>query len=119
MDTTSRFDQIILAELFLIFPLCLTVVWRQLLLSLYRYVYIIENFILSVTIYPSEVNCTRSCVSRKIYVLFCAYLFFTLYMNSSLLVRLENGRKSLLQIKQNQCACKVLSLMQLPIARIV
>ena len=88
-------------------------------MSLYRYVYIIENFIVSVTIYHSEVNCTRSCLSRKIYVLFSAYLFVTLYMNSSLLVRLETGRKSLLQIMQNQCACKVLSLMQLSIARIV
>ena len=42
----------------------------KLLLSLYKYVYIIENFIVSVIIYHSAVNGARSCLSRKIYALF-------------------------------------------------
>ena len=44
----------------------------QLLLSLYRYVCIIENFIVSVIIYitQSAVNGARSCLNREIYGLF-------------------------------------------------
>ena len=42
----------------------------QLLLSLCRDVYIIENFIVSVIIYHSAVNCAKSCLSRKIYGIF-------------------------------------------------
>ena len=47
----------------------------KLLLSLYRYVYIIENFIVSVIIYHSAVNGARSCLSRTIYALFYSILF--------------------------------------------
>ena len=41
----------------------------KLLLSQYRYVYIIENFIVSAIIYHGAVNGARSCLSRKIYTI--------------------------------------------------
>ena len=56
MDTTSGFDHSIVPNN------CLE---THLFLSLYRYVYIIENFVVSVIIYRSAVNCARSCLSRK------------------------------------------------------
>ena len=42
----------------------------KLLLSQYRYVYIIENFIVSAIIYHGAVNGARSCLSRKIYIFY-------------------------------------------------
>ena len=54
----------------------------QLLLNLYRYVYVIENFIVSVIIYHSEVNCPR---------IICSILFYSIY---SMLNFPENERDS-------------------------
>ena len=42
----------------------------KLLLSQYRYVYITENFIVSVIIYHGAVNGARNCLSRKIYIFY-------------------------------------------------
>ena len=42
----------------------------KLLLSQYRYVYIIENFIVSAIICHGAVNGARSCLSRKIYIFY-------------------------------------------------
>ena len=53
----------------------------------------IENFIVSATIYHSVVNCTRSCLSKKIYVLFYSILLriFDICWVSTAVVLVKNN----------------------------